>query len=178
MKHQELARKIRETGFSCTRCGVCCTCSGEDENLVMVTPEEIDRISGRTGESPDRFTEPYPESVESGSGGRITFERCLRRSPSGCTFLSGKSCTVYPDRPWICRTYPFMLDGDELRISACNGLGKAISEHEAEELACLLIMRREVERMEEEQVRQVLASVPVPPGKRVLIDGRGMSVIR
>jgi Fe-S-cluster containining protein len=178
MKHQELARRIRETGFSCTRCGVCCTCSGEDENLVMVTPEEIDRISGRTGESPDRFTEPYPESVESVNGGRITFERCLRRSPSGCTFLSGKSCTVYPDRPWICRTYPFMLDGDELRISACNGLGKAISEHEAEELACLLIMRREVERMEEEQVRQVLASVPVPPGKRVLIDGRGMSVIR
>ncbi len=177
MEHKELARRIREIGFYCTRCGDCCSGSGTDANLVMVTPEEIDRISRGAGESPDRFTEPYPEYIGTGSGGSITFERCLRRSHSGCTFLSGNSCTVYPHRPWICRTYPFMLDDDELRVFACNGLGKRITADEAGELAHLLLKRREEERKEEERVRQILASVPVPEGKRVLIDGRGMTVI-
>jgi Fe-S-cluster containining protein len=177
MKHQELSQRIREIGFSCTRCGACCRGTGEDGNLVMVIPEEIDRISQGTRESPDCFSEPFPEWIRTGSGGSITFERCLRRSPSGCIFLSGNFCTVYPHRPWICRTYPFMLDDDELRVSACEGLGKAITVKDADELANLLIRRRAEEREEEERVREILASVPVPEGKRVLIDGRGLTVI-
>jgi Fe-S-cluster containining protein len=177
MEHQELARRIREIGFSCTRCGDCCTGTGTDANLVMVMPEEIDRISRGSGDCPDDFAEPYPESIGMHSGGSITFERCLRRSSSGCTFLSGNSCRVYPCRPWICRTYPFMLDDDELRVFACNGLGKEITTDEAGELARQLLKRKEEERKEEERVRQVLASVPVPEGKRVLIDGRGLTVI-
>jgi Fe-S-cluster containining protein len=177
MEHEELAGRLREIGFSCTRCGVCCRDAAEDANLVMVTPGEIDLLSQGTGQPSECFTEPYPESIRTVAGGSLTFERCLSRTPTGCTFLSGNFCTVYRHRPWICRTYPFMLDGDELVIFPCEGLGRGISGDQARELSLLLLQRRAAETEEEEAVGRVLASVPVPEGKRVLIDGRGLTVI-
>jgi Fe-S-cluster containining protein len=176
-EQEDLAYRLREIGFSCTRCGGCCKGTAEDSNLVMVTPDEIDLISQGTGQPADCFTEPYPESVRIVAGGSLTFERCLSRTSSGCTFLSSGSCMVYPHRPWICRTYPFMLDGDELMIFPCEGLGKEISGDQARDLALLLLRRRAAEMREEEAVRRVLSTVPVPEGKRVIIDGRGMTVI-
>lgn len=177
MKHEELVRRIRETGFSCTRCGSCCRGTPDDMNLVMVSPEEIDGIREKTGHDPVFFTEPYPESVSTGSGGSITFERCLRRNPDACLFLSGGSCTVYESRPWICRTFPFMLAEGKLLVSACEGLGQEIDEDHASHLARELVARNDKEREEEEKVRQILAAGNIPDGKAVLIDGRGLTVI-
>ena len=175
--HDYLAARIREIGFSCTRCGACCRGTAEDTNLVMVTPGEIDRLSEGTGMTAESFTEPYPESIMTEDGGSFTFERCLSRSQDGCCFLSVNSCTAYLHRPWICRTYPFMLDGDDLLTFPCEGIGREISPGKAHQLAHLLVERKRAERKEEEAIGRVLEAVPLPPGKRVLIDSRGMEVI-
>jgi Fe-S-cluster containining protein len=177
MKHDELADRIRGIGFSCTRCGACCRGTDADENLVMVTPGEIELLSEGTGQPADRFCEPYPESLVTGGGGSLTFERCLSRTPAGCVFLSESTCTAYPYRPWICRTYPFMLDGDELAAFPCDGLGREMTRESARDLALLLIRRREAEQAEEEAVARVLSSARIPEGRHVIIDGRGIRVI-
>jgi Fe-S-cluster containining protein len=162
MKHDELAERLREIGFSCTRCGACCRGTDVDENLVMVTPEEIELLAEGTGRPADHFTDPYPEFLAMRGGGSLTFERCLSRTPAGCVFLSESTCTAYPYRPWICRTYPFMLDGNELAASPCEGLGREMTREEARDLALLLVRRKEAEQAEEEAVAKVLASSGIP----------------
>ncbi len=174
MEPDTLALRIRKTGFSCTRCGACCRGSPEDGNLVMVTPAEIDRLVSGTGLDAGSIAEPYPGWIRTDDGGGITFEWCLRRNTSGCIFLEGNHCMVYDSRPWICRTYPFMLDGEQLIISPCDGIGREIQPEEARELAGLVLQRRYEEEQEEERVRSVLSAGPIPAGKRVLIDGRGV----
>jgi Fe-S-cluster containining protein len=177
MKHDELADRLREIGFCCTRCGACCRCTDADENLVMVTPGEIELLAEGTGQPADRFTDPYPESLATGGGGSLTFERCLSRNAAGCIFLSQGTCTAYPYRPWICQTYPFMLDGDELAAFPCEGLGREMTRESARDLALLLIRRKYAEQAEEEAVARVLSSVRIPEGCRVVVDGRGIRVI-
>lgn len=177
MERDELAEKIREIGFSCTRCGVCCRDTEGDANLVMVFPAEIDELSRATGHKAADFTSPYTEKVQTLGGGSITFEWCLKRTGEGCIFLDGTRCTAYPSRPWICRTYPFMLSGDGLSLSPCEGIGNEISRNEAEEIAGLLIARKAAEEEEEERVRTHLSSHSIPIGKDVLIDGTGVRVL-
>ena len=174
MDRTTLARQIQDIGFSCTRCGECC--SGTD-NLVMVSPEEIERLAGTTGRAAGILAEPYPECIETGDGGSITFEWSLRKDESGCRLFSDGLCTAYAARPWICLTYPFMLEGERLLVSACPGIGGEISADEAWELAGLLLDRKRAEQQEEERVRRVLSSARIPPGCRVLVDGRGVTVL-
>lgn len=176
MKQETLTRHIRKTGFSCTRCGACCRGTQEDANLVMVTPAEIDGLVAETDLDAGSFVEPYPECIRTENGGSISFEWCLRRNTSACIFLEGDRCMVYNSRPWICKTYPFMLDGERLIISPCEGIGRDIPNEEAEELAALVLQRRSEEYREEERVRSVLSAGPIPTGKRVIIDGRGVRV--
>ncbi|NYT06934.1 MAG: YkgJ family cysteine cluster protein [Methanomicrobiales archaeon] len=174
MQRNELARRIRNIGFSCTRCGECCR--GTD-NLVMVSPGEIERMRKETGLAADSIAEPYPERIETGDGGSITFEWALRKNKAGCRFFSDGHCASYAARPWICRTYPFMLEGETLLVSDCPGTGKEISREEAWNLAGNLLQRRRAEQLEEEHVRSVLSASEIPPGCRVLVDGRGMKVL-
>jgi uncharacterized protein len=177
MERNELAEKIRDIGFSCTRCGVCCRDNDGDANLVMVFPEEIDTLTRATGYKAADISLPYPENIQISEGGSITFERCLKRSSEGCIFLDSMRCTVYPSRPWICRTYPFMLSRDGLSLSPCEGIGNEISLNKAEEIAGLLIARNAAEKEEEERVRTHLSSHSIPIGKDVLIDGTGIRVL-
>jgi hypothetical protein len=174
MERSELARMLRDIGFSCTRCGECC--SGED-NLVMVSPDEIGRLAGETGLAPEAIAGPYPECIDTGDGGSITFGWALCKDGNRCRFFSGGLCTAYTARPWICRTYPFMLEGERLLVSPCPGIGGELSREEAWELAGLLIQRREAEAIEEERVRQALSGSRIPAGCRVLVDGRGVKVL-
>jgi uncharacterized protein len=177
MKHDELTDRIRGIGFSCMRCGACCRGTDNDENLVMVMPGEIELLAAGTGQPADHFTEPYPESLSTEAGGSLTFERCLSRTPAGCVFFSESICTAYQYRPWICRTYPFMLDGGELAAFPCEGLGGEMTRESARDLALLLIRRKDAEQAEEEAVARVLSSVRIPEGRRVVVDGRGIRVI-
>jgi len=177
MEREELAEKIREIGFSCIRCGDCCRGTEEDANLVMIFPNEIEHLAGATGQRAGDFSKPYPDKVPTCGGGSITFEWCLKRIGRGCIFLDGTHCKAYASRPWICRTYPFMLSGERLSLSPCRGIGREISQREADEIAGLLIARSVAEQEEEERVRTILSSHTIPAGKNVMVDGTGVRVL-
>jgi len=177
MEREELAGRIQVIGFSCIRCGECCRDTEEDTGLVMVFPAEIEELSVATGLKAEDFSRPYPEKVRTPGGGSITFERCLKQIAGGCIFLDHTRCMAYAARPWICRTYPFMLSGDRVVVSPCRGIGQDMAEHGALEMADLLLARRAAEQAEEERVRGILSSHPFPAGEDVLVDGTGVRVL-
>jgi hypothetical protein len=173
LEEESLAGRLQEIGFRCRRCGECCRGSGE--NLVMVMPPEIRRLRAATGRPSGDLVEPYPERVALACGASLTFGWALRRGCDGnCRFHAGDRCEVYPARPWICRTYPFLLDGEELRVSSCAGLGLPLGREEALDMARDLLLRREEERDEVERVRSVLSRVGIPAGGSLLVDSEGV----
>ncbi len=177
MRQEELAAEIRRIGFSCTRCGECCRETDTDSNLVMLYPPESAELCTATGREGEVFSEPYPEAVAMPGGGSIRFERCIRRREGECIFLEGNRCQVYASRPWICRTYPFMLSGEDLMVFPCRGIGGTLSEGAAWEIAGRLLARNLAEKEEEERVRTLLSSNRIPAGAEVLIDGTGMRIL-
>jgi Fe-S-cluster containining protein len=176
----ELADAIESIGFSCTRCGACCKGHG-GEHTATVFPDEIRAIEGEAHDWRD-VARPIPfglpdgekASGEAARGGE-TFEWALQTDDCGdCAFYADGSdgdpgtCTVYGDRPLICRTYPFSVQargsGDgglgttepmggvverdgAVRAHECEGLGRDISRADAEEMARTLKARavRELE---------------------------------
>jgi uncharacterized protein len=170
-----LARRIEGIGFHCTGCGKCCTAEQEHVGFVMLSPSEVARILQKTESPWNQIAVPYPEFIESSNGIRLTFSWCLRCTGGQCSLLREGKCSVYSDRPWICRTYPFMLEGETLQVSACEGIGQPISSEEAQLLARDLIARRAAESMEEESLRQVLAALPALEKGTYVIDSRGVT---
>ncbi|OPX67183.1 MAG: Flagellin N-methylase [Methanoregulaceae archaeon PtaB.Bin056] len=172
---ESLAARLQEIGFSCTRCGECCRQGAGDDNLVMVSPAEIRRISSLCQVRPEEYVEPYPERVKFSDGTEITFGWAIRRVAGDCTFYRDGSCQVYAERPWICRTYPFMLDGEDLLTFPCPGLGSPIGKEEARALARDLRSRQAAEEEEGEKIRQAISALrPVDEGCLV-VDGEGVT---
>ena len=172
-----LATLLTTMGFSCTRCGGCCRGESGDDHLVMVAPHEVREILRSAGARWDEVAEPFPCFIRHGEAGFHTFEWCLRRNGDRCRFLDAESgCAIYPSRPWICRTYPFVIDEGELLVFPCPGLGAELTIAEAEVLAAELSARERFEREEEDRIRSVLTRAPLPP-ERVVIDGEGVKVL-
>jgi len=170
MNSDQLENRLRNARFVCTRCGACC--SGPD-NEVIVTPDEIDRLISISGKTFDEVAEPYPEWFEE-HGERFTFSWILKRGQDGnCIFLRDRKCTVYAVRPDICRTYPFMLDRDELVVSACPGLGTNETES-PEQLAQDLITRQNHDDAEFSATKREYQKHSMVSGETVVIDSRGV----
>lgn len=168
-----LAAEIRAIGFRCRGCGDCCRTIEEGSNLVMVGPAEIRRICDATGQAWEDVAEPYPEFIEGEGGVRYTFGWCLRRDRDRCGFLEESRCTVYDHRPWICRTYPFMLGEEGLMVFECPGLGGGIDHEEATALARTLIARRRAEDEEVTRVKAHYANMRPSAGRTLVIDSEG-----
>lgn len=174
---ERIAERIHELGFSCAQCGDCCRRLPDDNNLVMVSPPEIRRISETCSLARDEIAEPYPESIGLADGTALTFGWAIRRIQGECRFFNNGTCLVYGSRPWICRTYPFMIDGEELIVFPCRGIGGAIGKEAALSLAHDLLFRKDAEEEEEEKIRKVLIS-PLPKGKgRLIVDSDGVTVL-
>jgi len=166
----ELEIEIRTAEFSCRGCGECC--SGKD-NEVMVSPDEIDQLCKATGLTPDQISEPYPEWIHD-QGATFTFGRVLRRGEDGnCMFLKNNRCTVYADRPHICRTYPFMLDGDRLLVFACSGCRSGKPTPDAEQIAHDLLARRAAEDKEFLLTKEQYQKHSMVMGSTIIFDSRG-----
>jgi len=134
----KLAAQIREKGFHCQKCGECCR--GED-NSVVVFPQEIRRIQIATGMEWLEVVWPPEEGEWDKDGCFHTLEWRLRKEGESCRFYQNDRCSVYSDRPMLCRTYPFYLDNGELMCSECRGLGGKIEVDEADKIAEQLILR-------------------------------------
>jgi Fe-S-cluster containining protein len=172
-----LATLLMTLGFSCTRCGECCRGESGEDHLVLVAPHEVREIARSAGARWEDVAEPFPCFIRHGEAGSHTFEWCLRREGNSCRFLGeAGGCGIYSSRPWICRTYPFVLDEGDLLVFPCPGLGTGLTPAEAEVLAAELSARERFEREEEDRIRSVLARAPLPQ-ERVVIDGEGVKVL-
>jgi uncharacterized protein len=170
-----LAREIAGVGFACTNCGDCCAGLGEDGTLVMVGRAEARRVAGAAGIPYGEAVVPFPGEVEvRGRACRLGW--ALARDADGaCRYHDGDRCRVYAARPWICRTYPFMLDGERLVVSECPGLGAAIADADARVLAADLLARRAAEEDEAERMRRVIAAADLPPDGLLVVDAEGVT---
>lgn len=167
---ERIATEIREVGFRCLRCGECCR--GED-NSVTVFPSEIRRIVCKTGKSWLEVVEPPPQGEWDSKGNFHTLEWRLRKEGPGCCYYSDCRCSIYPDRPLLCRTYPFYLEDGDLHVSECRGLGKAIEHRAALRLASVIKTRylTEIEESIElvRRYRDFERGRPSPEGEGVCI---------
>ena len=177
LRVDDVTDRVGSIGFECRECSACCRRVAGDSNLVIVSPAEVRVIMAATGMAWDEVAEPYPDFIDAGNGGEYTLAWCIRRTADACIFLRNGRCSIYANRPWICRTYPFMLDGDDLLVSECPGIGVPLSPGAAHDLAAELCRRQAAEAAEEAGVRAVYRRVRVPPGERVVIDSEGVKVI-
>jgi Fe-S-cluster containining protein len=192
-----LADAIESMGFECTRCGACCTREetpeGDTEpHTATVFPDEV-RTLQEAGDEDREWRDvarPMPYGLDDDGG--ETFEWALQTDACGdCAFYEEEdglgACTVHPDRPLICETYPFSvaLDGTAepagdpvdsegiVRAHECEGLGRDISREEAESLAESLKERAIRELEEAIALRENYEPVPTEDGAVAVHDSEG-----
>lgn len=104
---------VAEVGpaIDCTACGNCCR-----EMCVSVETDDIERLAKRLGITPGQFEERHV-AIDEEDGDKIMPE-------TPCPFQGGNLCTVYEDRPAVCREFPH-LDKDGFRSRLSGVLGSA-----------------------------------------------------
>ncbi|WP_330631144.1 YkgJ family cysteine cluster protein [Halocatena halophila] len=187
----ELADAIEAIGFSCTRCGACCTAHDDEEHTATVFPDEVRTLQTNTERSWNDVARPMPYGISEAGG--ETFEWALQTTGCGdCAFYTEDAdgtggCTVHEDRPLICQTYPFSLalsgtsqplgepvDGDGLlRAHECEGLGRSIDRDRALELAATLKERAITELTEAIELLERYEPANPPDRTVVVHDSEG-----
>ena len=81
---------------------------------MIISPRKVRSIIQSCGLAWDNVAEPYPEIINNPSGSRYTVGWSLRQEDGNCRFLVKGLCSICANRSSICRTYPFMPDGDDL----------------------------------------------------------------
>jgi uncharacterized protein len=90
--NKEISSKI-----DCASCGNCCI-----GLAPKITNEDLVTLSKRLNFSEEEIIEKYTE-LDSGS---------YYLKEISCTFLSGKKCNIYEDRPHDCHSYPHLHKKD------------------------------------------------------------------
>jgi hypothetical protein len=109
--------------FRCTGCGHCC--SGYP-GYVYLSEQDVDSIAGFLGLDKTRFLRRYTRLVRVFGEQRLSL---LEKQPFDCVFWNG-SCTVYPVRPYQCRSFPFWKQNVasphhwERAGATCPGIGR------------------------------------------------------
>ena len=143
---------LREVGFKCEQCGWCCYPDPEfmidikgiqrPSNAISVFPGDIRNIVEATGLE---WLDVVDPDIYSGIKGEeiLAIGWILKRKADGsCAFfdVENKSCTIYKDRPLICRCYPFFLDGDgRLVVRHCRAALRAIEKDDVKIQGRLLV---------------------------------------
>lgn len=178
--HRSLCSEIQNQNFTCIRCGLCCRETDPGSNLVMVSPVEVRSIMAATSLSFDEVAEPYPDTIRERDR-EYTLGWAIRREGDHCRFLVDGMCTVYKNRPWICRTYPFMINNGRLIVSPCSGIGSG--EQNPREpvrvdiIASDLLKRQKAEEEEEFRITEIMARETIPFGRMIVVDSEGIRII-
>ncbi|MFB6111035.1 MAG: YkgJ family cysteine cluster protein [Halobacteriaceae archaeon] len=188
---ETLADAIEQIGFECTRCGACCRGHGDEAHTATVFPDEVRDLQAATDYDWRDVARPMPYGLSEGTG--ETFEWALQTDDCGdCTFYEEAddgtgSCSVHPDQPLICQTYPFSVElggtsqpmggvvDEEGPVLAheCEGLGRDISREDAEELAAAL-KRRAIRELEEAiEIRDGYEPIETTSDQPVVHDSEG-----
>ena len=73
----------------------------------QVSDRDVERLAKSLRITPQKFIAEYTVREREGRIPGI----CAARE-AGCVFLSGNDCTVYDDRPDICRHFPHVVRGE------------------------------------------------------------------
>ncbi|MFO8035751.1 MAG: YkgJ family cysteine cluster protein, partial [Anaerolineales bacterium] len=88
---------------ACRHCGgACCRGSG---GVVWITPEEMENMASVRKMDLETFADLYVRVVQ----GKLALQERRINGEFLCCFfdLHEAKCTIYPERPQQCRTYPF-----------------------------------------------------------------------
>jgi len=91
--------------FECNCCGICCGDTDHKLRHILLLECEAEAISALTGLPIENFT------VEAKGKPPYLYE--MKKTEGDCFFLKDNKCTIYGERPMICRFYPFELKYDE-----------------------------------------------------------------
>jgi Fe-S-cluster containining protein len=151
-----LVPDILGSGFSCIRCGWCCSRNFDikitDEisrpsNAISIFPGDIRCIMKATGLTWDEVAQPDIYSCFSDDDKDFVIGWILRRNDKEtCVFYKDGGCTIYSCRPMICRCYPFFMGEDAVEVMHCSGLGKGAEIENAIEIA-LALKRFELKKL-------------------------------
>lgn len=86
--HREITSKI-----DCRECGNCCY-----SLTPTVTDSEIETLANLENISPEMYEELYLDEDK--------FDNVKYLKSAPCRYLDGKLCSIYPNRPAECRSYP------------------------------------------------------------------------
>lgn len=114
--------------FKCREPNHCCTEETRDENLIMITLHDADRICKATGLKVEDFAEFRKVSDEKDldedekyyfADGHALF---MKKKNKKCVFLKDYKCSIHKNRPNLCRIYPFWYEGegDNIKIVRMN----------------------------------------------------------
>jgi len=105
--------------FSCHQCGNCCR--GAQPGYVYLTLFRLRRIADLLGVGERAFRREYVARDENG-------ETVLKLKANGDCVFWDEGCTIYPERPRQCRTFPFWSEtlrseGDWSKLKEfCHGV--------------------------------------------------------
>ena len=111
----------KDVRFECSRCALCCGDTESRSRTILLLKSEAERISRKT-------TKDVPEFAHR-KGNVEPYAFVMKKTADGkCVFLVDNLCTIYDERPLICKFYPFKLDDTEERYvfsvtHECPGVG-------------------------------------------------------
>ncbi len=87
--------------------GIDCFTSCCSDIDILLTPYDVLRMKKRLGISSDEFLERYTHSrIEEKTGWPQLFIKMEEKEGRPCPFVTPEGCTIYTDRPAMCRYYP------------------------------------------------------------------------
>ena len=101
-----------QQSFKCKQCGQCC----KTQFPIVFDIEEMKDMARHLDMSVSEFRKLY---VEHRVNGLFHFKQ-------PCPLLKNNVCIVYPERPLVCRNFPF-LTGENVKNSTKNGPSIAVS---------------------------------------------------
>jgi uncharacterized protein len=102
---------------ACTGCGgKCCRGLG---GYVWISMAEVEEMAAAKGMDRDRFARCFVRQV----GGRLSLQERRINGEYLCCFFDPIAChcTIYPQRPKQCKTFPFW-DQDNQVFEECPGI--------------------------------------------------------
>ena len=97
---QSLAAQIQPR-IDCTTCANCCRCG-----VVEVQRGDVEALARHLNVTTDEAARKYTRLDRDSPSTRL-----LKNNRSGCVFLRGNLCAVYPARPKACRNFPHLSFG-------------------------------------------------------------------
>jgi len=108
--------------FSCREPCHCCTEQSPDQNLIMITLHDAERICKATGKKISDFAEfrkvkePKCDELDEDEQYYMIDKSALfmKKKNNRCVFLGDDyKCTIHKHRPGLCRMYPFWYEEED-----------------------------------------------------------------